>query len=70
MGADGIDLPCPGSSKVAEGARFENLDGSETIVPDLASSFRPQSLTEDAEVVVGPIKRGRARLFCHSLAPS
>ena len=54
MGADGIDLPCPGSSKVAEGARFENLDGSETIVPDLASSFRPQSLTEEAD---------KARLF-------
>jgi hypothetical protein len=54
MGADGIDLPCPGSSKVAEGARFENLDGSETIVPDLASSFRPQSLAEEAD---------KARLF-------
>ncbi len=61
MGADGAGLSCPGRSEVAEGARFENSDGLETIGPNLASLFRPQSLTEEAEVVVDPIKRDRAR---------
>jgi hypothetical protein len=48
MGADGPELSCPGSSVVAEGARFENLDASETIDLDLLLSFRPQLPTEES----------------------
>ena len=40
MGSDRDGLSCPGNSKVAEGARFENPEPLETIWPDLTSSHR------------------------------
>ena len=49
MGADGYDLSCPGSSVVAEGARFENPEALETIDPYLLLSFRPQLPTVETE---------------------
>jgi len=61
MGEDGAGLSCPGSSVVAEGARFENPDAIETIGPDLISSVRSQSLTEESEVGEGPVKHDRTR---------
>ena len=42
-------------------ARLAIPDGLETMGPDLDSSLRPLRLTEEAEVVGGPIKRDRAR---------
>ena len=39
-----------------EGARFENPTAPETIGPDLISSFRSQSLTEQSEAGEEPIK--------------
>lgn len=47
--------------EMAEGARFENPEASETIGPDLTSSFCSQSLTEESEVREGPIKPYRPR---------
>ena len=56
MGADRADLSCPGSSEVAEGARFEPHEALETIGPDRSSLFQSQSLTEESEVAEEPIK--------------
>ena len=61
MGPDGASLSCSGSSGVAEGARFENPDAIDTIGPDLTSSSRSQSLTEESEVVEVPVKPDRTR---------
>ena len=41
---------------MTEGARFENPEACETIGPDLTSSFRSQSLTEESEVGEEPVK--------------
>lgn len=41
---------------MAEEARFENPDASETIGLDLISSVRSQSLTEESEAGETPIK--------------
>jgi hypothetical protein len=46
---------------MAEGARFENPEALETIGPDLISSFRSQSLTEELEVGEEPVKADRTR---------
>jgi hypothetical protein len=49
---------------MAEGARFETTDAPEAIGPDLPSSFRSQSLTEEleaSEADENPIKYDRAR---------
>ena len=46
---------------LVEGARFENPDASETIGPDVVSSFPSQSLTERAEAGEEPIKPDRTR---------
>ena len=46
---------------MVEGARFENPDASETIGPDLTSSFRSQSFTEELEVGEEPVKHDRTR---------
>jgi hypothetical protein len=46
MGLDGAGLSCPGSSEVAEGARFETTDTPETIEPDLTASVLSQPFTE------------------------
>ena len=43
-------LPRFAYQKMAEGARFEASDAPETIGPDIRSSLRSQSLTEDSEV--------------------
>jgi hypothetical protein len=61
MGEDGAGLSCPGSSVVAEGARFENPTAPETIDLDLLLSFRSQSLTEESEIGEEPIKHDRTR---------
>ena len=68
MGPDGAGLSWPGSSVVAEGARFETPDAIETIGRDLLSSIRIQSLTEESEADETPIKHDRTRSCCHSLA--
>jgi hypothetical protein len=57
MGPDRSGLFFLGS----RGARLAIPDGLEIMGPDLDSSFRPLRLTEEAEVVGGPIKRDRAR---------
>lgn len=41
---------------LAEGARFENSTAPETIGPDLTSSFRSQTLTQDPEEEKEPVK--------------
>jgi hypothetical protein len=46
---------------MAEGARFENPTGLETIDPDLPVSFCSQSLTEESEVGEEPIKTDGTR---------
>jgi len=46
---------------LAEGARFENPTAIETIGPDLPSSYRSQSLTEESAVREEPVKPDRAR---------
>ena len=46
---------------MAEGARFENPTCSETIGPDLPSSFRSESLAEESEVEAEPVKHDRTR---------
>jgi hypothetical protein len=46
---------------LAEGARFENPEASETIVPDLVSSSQSQSLAEESAVGNEPIKTDRTR---------
>ena len=61
MGADWADLSCPGSSLVAERARFENCDALETIEHNLYSSVHTQLLTEQSEADETPIKRHRIR---------
>jgi hypothetical protein len=65
MGAEGARFSCPGSSVVgkfeAEAARFENPEVLETIGPDLVSSFRSQSLTEESEASEEPAKPDQAR---------
>ena len=52
-GARWAVLSCPGNSEAAkfegEAARFENPTAPETIGPDLISSIRSQSLTEESE---------------------
>ena len=60
-GLDGAELSCPGSSVVAEGARFEAPTGAETIGLDRISLVRSQSLTEDSEAAEEPIKPDRTR---------
>jgi hypothetical protein len=50
------NLPRFAYQKMAEGARFENPEASETIGPGLTSSFRFQSLTEESEADETPIK--------------
>ena len=55
-------LSCP--DWLAEGARFENPTGSETIDLDLLLSFRSQSLTvelEASKIDEKPIKYDRTR---------
>jgi hypothetical protein len=59
MGGDGGELSCPGSSVVAEGARFETPTAPETIDLDLLLSFRSQLLTEESEVGKKPIQTDR-----------
>jgi hypothetical protein len=49
MGLDGAGLSCPGSSVVAEGARFETTDAPETIYPDLTVSVLSQLFTKARE---------------------
>jgi hypothetical protein len=44
---------------MAEGARFENPDATETIGLDLISSFRSQPVTEESEDGREPIKTDR-----------
>jgi len=44
------------SREMAEGARFENPEASETIVPDLVSSSQSQSLAEGSEANETAIK--------------
>lgn len=46
--------------EMAEGARFENPEASETIGPDLVSSVDSQSLTEESEVGKELVKPDRA----------
>jgi hypothetical protein len=46
---------------LAEGARFENPETSETIGPDLTSSFRSQSLREEPEVGEEPLRHDRTQ---------
>jgi len=46
---------------LAEGARFENPEAPETIGPDLTSSLRSQSLTEESEAGEEPIKTDGTR---------
>ena len=41
---------------LAEGARFQNPEASETIVPDLVSSSQSQSLAEGSEADETAIK--------------
>lgn len=58
------NLPNFGYQEMAEGTRFQNPDASETMGPDLAVSFRSQSLTEELEASEAeeePIKPGRTR---------
>ena len=55
------NLPRFGYQEMAEGARFGNPTCSETIGPDLPSSFRSESLTEESEVEEEPIKHDRTR---------
>ena len=43
---DGAGLSCPGSSVVAEGARFETPDDTETIGPELTALVLSQSFTK------------------------
>jgi hypothetical protein len=47
--------------KMTEGARFENPEALETIGPDLTSSHRSQSLTEESEVEEEALKHDRTR---------
>ncbi|MEP6891744.1 MAG: hypothetical protein ABI955_13710 [Nitrospirota bacterium] len=57
-------FPSFGYQEMAEGTRFQNPDAAETIGPDLAVSFRSQSLTEELEASEAeeePIKPGRTR---------
>ena len=54
-------LPRFAYQEMAEGARFENPDASETIGPDLVPSVRSQSLTEEPEVGEESVKPDRAR---------
>ena len=42
------------SENMAEGARFENPTASETIGPDLPSSFGSQSFTDEPEAWLEP----------------
>ena len=46
---------------LTEGARIENATAPQTIGPDLASSFRSHSLTEETEAGEEPIKPDRTR---------
>ena len=65
MGADGAVLSCPGSSVVAdlegEHVRLEYPAARESIGPDLVSSVRSQSHTEESEGEKAPIKPDRTR---------
>ena len=47
--------------KMVEGARFETPEAPETIGPDLTSSLRSQSLTEESEAGEEPIKTDETR---------
>jgi hypothetical protein len=47
--------------EMAEGARFENPDGTKTIGPDRTSSFRSQSLTGESEAGEEPVKADRTQ---------
>ena len=46
---------------MVEGARFETPEAPETIGPDLTSSLRSQSLTEESEAGEEPIKTDETR---------
>lgn len=48
-------------ARVAEGARFENASGPETIGRYLAQSVSSQSLTEESEAEEEPVKTDRMR---------
>lgn len=61
MAADRVSLSCPGSSVVAEGARFDNPESLETIDHDLLSLVRSQSPTGESEIGEEPIKYDRTR---------
>ncbi len=54
-------LPSFAYQKMIEGARFENPTCSETMGPDLPSSFRSESLAEESEVEEEPVKHDRTR---------
>ena len=47
--------------EMAEGTRFGNPESLETTGPDLTSSIRSQSLTEESGGGEGPIKHDRTR---------
>ena len=47
--------------EMAEGARLENPDTTQTIGPDLTSSFRSQSLTAELEAGEELVKPDRTR---------
>jgi hypothetical protein len=55
------NLPRFAYQKMAEGARFENPEASETIGPNLTSSLQSQSLKEESEAGEKPIKPNRTR---------
>jgi hypothetical protein len=61
MGLDGAGLSCPGSSVVAEGARFETAIAPETMDHDRPSSVQSQSLMAESEVGDEPIKADRTQ---------
>jgi len=46
LGEDVAGLSCPGSNVVAEGARFETPDDTETIGPELTALVLSQSFTK------------------------
>lgn len=54
-------LPSFAYQEMAEVTRFENPEAPETIEPDLTSSLRSQSLTEESEVGKEPVKHDRTR---------
>ncbi|GKS62920.1 hypothetical protein YTPLAS72_02240 [Nitrospira sp.] len=60
VGAEGADLSCSGGSVVAdrnnESGRVEAATVTETLGPDLVQSFSTQSLQDDQEIGMEPMK--------------